>query len=212
MRKSKCVFSLVAGVLFVVCLSSLRALGQGSKPPEPLVRADRTNYEIHLQLLVAANEAGERTNLPRFLEQTIKQLKSSFSFTNYRLAATFVNRVKDGGTLESRGLIPSNVFTPANTSPAPQAFYEFTLTKIKADDDLVHIDISHLRFGLQIPVITGMVRGEGNAPATPLINYQPASINTEINIREGTPTIVGTLNTSRSDQVLILVITGKRAQ
>lgn len=212
MRKSKCVFSLAACVLFVVCSSALTAFAQSSKPPATPVNVDRINYEIQLYLLLAGNEADEKANVPQSLDPIIKQLRSSLSFTHYRLAATFVNRVKDGGTLESKGLVPSNLFNPANTTPVPQAFYEFTLTKIKADDDLVHIDISHLRFGLQIPVITGMVRGEGNAPATPVINYQPASINTEINFREGTPTVVGTMNTSRSDQALVLVITVKRAQ
>ncbi len=211
MTRSRPVLALFPCVLLAV-FSSLTAFGQSSAPPATLVKVDRIDYEIQLYLLLAANEADEKANVPQSLDPIIRQLRSSLSFTHYRLAATFVNRVKDGGTVESRGLVPSNLFTPANTTPVPQAAYEFTLSKIKADDDLTHIDINRFRFGLQIPVITGMARAEGNAPATPLINYQPASILTEINFREGTPTIVGTMNTSRSDQILVLVITVKRAQ
>jgi hypothetical protein len=207
--------SFAVGVLLVASLSSLTAPGQSAKPPASSASADRLDYEVQLYLLLAANEANEaneKANVPQSLDPVIKQLRSSLSFTHYRLAATFVNRVKDGGTLESRGLVPSNLFTPANATPLPQAVYEFTLTKIKADDDLTHIDINRFRFGLQIPVITGTARAEGNTQPIQQINYQPATINTEINFREGTPTVVGTMNTSRSDQILVLIVTVKRVQ
>jgi hypothetical protein len=211
MTKPRFLF-LAALALFVVSPASLTALGQNSKSPATSVRGDRINYEVHLQLLLAANEAGEKANLPPSLDPIIRQLKSSLSFTNYRLAATFVNRVKDGGSVESKGLVPSNLFTLSAANPLPPAFYEFTLTKMKVDDDLTQIDIDRLRFGFQIPVITAMAQGGGNTLAMPVINYQPASIIAEINLREGTPTVVGTMNTSRSDQILVLVITVKRAQ
>ena len=208
MTNPRCLFSCVAVVLFVLASTSTIALGQGSKPPTAAVR----NLDVQLHLLLASNEAGEKGNLPQSLDPIIRQLKSSLSFSNYRLATNFVNRVKDGGTLESRGLIASNIFLPAVNNPVPPTAYEFTLAKMKLDDDLTNIDIPRFRFGLSIPVITGVIRGEGNAPATPAINYQPASINTEISLTEGTPTVVGTMNTTRSDQMLILVITVKRAQ
>jgi hypothetical protein len=212
MTKSRSILSLFACVLFVVFLGSLTGFGQSSNPPARSVKVDPVDYEVQLYLLLAANEADEKANMPQSLDPVIRQLRSSLSFSHYRLAATFVNRVKDGGTVESRGLVPSNLFTPANTTPVAQAVYEFTLTKIKADDDLKHIDINRFRFGLQIPVVTGMTRAEGNVQVFPQINYQPATISTEINFREGTPTVVGTMNTSRSDQILVLIVTVKRAQ
>jgi hypothetical protein len=205
------VLSLAVFALLLAASISVTAFGQGSKPPATSVKADRINYEIQLHLLMASNEAGEKSNVPQSLESIVRQLKSSVPFANYRLAATFVNRVKDGGTLESKGLIPASQFAPPATSPGPQAVYEFTLNKIKLDDDLTNIDILRFRFGLQLPVITGMARGEGNAPPTPIVNYQSAGITTEMSLREGTPTVVGTMNTARSDQILILVMTVKRA-
>jgi hypothetical protein len=205
------VLSLVVLALLVAFSFSLTALGQGSKPPTASAKTERIDYEIQLHLLLASNEAGEKGNVPQALEPIVRQFKSSLGFANYRLAATFVNRVKDGGTLESKGLIPSNLFNPAPMNPVPQAAYEFTLFKIKMDDDLTNIDIPRFRFGLQLPVITSMVRGEGNTTPLPVINFQPASLSTEINLREDKPTVVGTMNTTRSDQILILVITVKRA-
>ena len=204
----RALFLMVFALLVTGSFSST-ALGQGSKPPTASAKTDRIDYEIQLHLLLASNEAGEKGNVPQSLEPIVRQLKSSLGFANYRLAASFVNRVKDGGTLESKGLIPSNLFTPAPANPVPQAAYEFTLFKIKLDDDLTNIDIPRFRFGLQLPVITSLVRGEGNTPL-PVINFQPASISTEMNLREDKPTVVGTMNTTRSDQILILVITVKR--
>jgi hypothetical protein len=202
------------GFALLAASISMTASGQASKQIASVAasaKSDPINYEVQLHLLVASNEAGEKGSVPQSLEPVIRQLKSYLSFANYRLAATFVNRVKDGGTLESKGLIPANVFTQALTNPAPQAAYEFTLRKIKLDDDLTNVDIPGFRFGLQLPVITSMVR-EGNAQTYPVINFQPASINTEMTLREDKPTVAGTMNTSRSDQILILILTVKRAQ
>jgi hypothetical protein len=206
MKKLRNLCSFAACLVVVVSASTI-VLSQGSKPPTAAVK----NLDVQLHLLLASNDAGEKSNLPQSLDPIVRQLKSSLSFSNFRLATNFVNRVKDGGTLESRGLIASNVFLPVTTNPVPQTAYEFTLTNIKLDDDLTSVDIPRFRFGLSIPVITGMTHGEGNVPATPAINYQPASINTEMTLTEGTPTVVGTMNTTRSDQMLILVITVKRA-
>ena len=199
MKKQRRLFSLAA-CLVVLASTSTIALSQGTKPSTAAVK----NLDVQLYLLLASNDAGEKSNLPASLDPIVRQLKSSLSFTSFDLATNFVNRVKDGGTLESRGLIGSNIFLSATTNPVPQTAYEFTLSKIKLDDDFTNVDIPRFRFGLSIPVITG------TAPLT-AVNYQPASINTEMTLTEGAPTVVGTMNTTRSDQMLILVITVKRA-
>ena len=61
-----------------------------------------------------------------------------------------------------------------------------------------------------MPIVSGTSTGDGNTQAFPVINYQPAGITTKISLREGSPTIVGTLNTNRPDQTLILVISVRR--
>jgi hypothetical protein len=92
-------------------------------------------------------------------------------------------------------------------------FYEFTLTQVRlgSESDNQSIDITRLRFNLRLPVVTGMNRGEGNAPATPVIGYELAGLTTELGLREGTPAVVGTMTTSKAGQLLVLVITVKRA-
>jgi len=181
---------------------SSTALGQASN-----VKADRPDLEIQLHLLIASNETAEAKMLPT-LEPVVRQLKSAINLNNYRLAATFTNRIKSGGSLEVKGVLPPEVFTPyANMS----GFYEFNLSQVRfGEGENPSIDIAKLRFGLRLPVVTGMNRPEGGAPATPVVGYEPVGLVTELGLREGTPSVVGTMTTSKTGQLLVLVITVKR--
>jgi len=55
------------------------------------------------------------------------------------------------------------------------------------------------------------VSGDKAAQGYPVIQYEDTGINTQMSVREGEPTLVGTLNTSRPGQLFALVITIKRA-
>jgi hypothetical protein len=183
-------------LLTLLFLVSSTAVGQPSN-----VKVDRPDLEIQLHLLMATNEAVER-NMSPALDPVVKQLKSATNLNNYRLAATFTNRIKSGGSLEVKGVLPPEVFTPfANMS----GFYELTLLQIRlGEGENQLVDIAKLRFGLRIPVVTGMNRAEGNTPATPVIGYEPVGLTTELGWREGTPSVVGTMTTSKAGQLLVL--------
>ena len=210
------VLPLVTLILFATLSDSATALGQGSSSQSAGAsdgKLDKINFEVQLHLLVASNERGETGNIPQSLEAVVKQLKSSLPFANYRLAATFVNRVKDGGTLEVKGVVSSDSFTNAATNPFSQTFYEFTLFQVKSGGDGANqpsIDITKFRFGLRLPITTGVSHAEGTTASYPIINYEPTGITTEMTLREGTPTVVGTMTTSRPGQILILVVSIKR--
>jgi hypothetical protein len=194
------------GVLsFLMMILSLTGSTAHSQTPSA---PERANLDVQIHLLLANNEQGEK-NVPPTLEPALKQLKATQSFSNYRLAATFANRIKSGGTLEVKGVLSSEVLTPiANNS----VFYELTLVQVRlvGESENQSIDIPKLRFSLQLPVTAGTTRAEGNTPASPIISYQAAGLTTELNVREGTATVFGTMTTSRPGQLLVLVITVKR--
>ncbi len=50
-----------------------------------------------------------------------------------------------------------------------------------------------------------MNHSEGSTNSYPVINYNPVGITTEMSFREGAPTVIGTLNTNRPDEMLVLV-------
>lgn len=200
--------------MVVALANSTAVFGQGSNPQSAAADAkhEQLDFEVQLHLLVASSEKGE-TNIPPALDAVIKQLKQSLPFANYHLTATFVNRVRDGGTLELKGVVSSDSFAGGAATSPSQTFYEFTLFQVKSaahDPNSPAIEINKLRFGLRIPVVTGVSRTEGNNTTYPIVNYEPTGITTEITLREGSPTVVGTMTTSKPGQILILVITIKR--
>lgn len=44
----------------------------------------------------------------------------------------------------------------------------------------------------------------------PVLQYEDAGLSTQLSVREGEPTLVGTLNTSRPGQNFVIVITIRR--
>ncbi|MDQ5846653.1 MAG: hypothetical protein M3539_15310 [Acidobacteriota bacterium] len=172
---------------------------------------DETNLDTQLYLLVATNQEVDDTKLPAALDPIIKQLRASLPFKNYRLAATLINRVKNDGRLNLKWiggpLMPGA--TAANITPS---FNEFRVNGVKLTTDasgrsMVRMD--GFAFGARIPIQTATMVA-ANAPAGPIINYEPTGLNTDISMQEGEAVIVGTLNVGPSGDAIILVMSARR--
>ena len=211
----------IASCALTLCLSlsgSISARAQEQNPPastsaEARTARDEINYEAQLHLLMASNEADARASLPPALEAVARQLRASLPFASYRLAGTFLYRVKDNGSIEVNG-VGNFALIPTAAAPTVPVFYGFSLARLRQSADASgqqQVNIERLRFSLRLPVTTGVSRAEGNAQSFPVINYEPTGISTEISLREATPTIIGTLSTSRADEVMVLVLTVRRA-
>jgi hypothetical protein len=176
-----------------------------------LAAGEEANHDIQIYLLVGSNQSGERSGLPAMLDPVIKQLRSSMPYSNYHLGASFFNRVKNGGSLNVKGVAGS--LFPVGTGPNTPAFYEFNLVGVKLDANVPSqriVEINRFGFGLRMPVITtGTRTDDGKTTGYPVINYESTGIHTEVSIGEGIPTIIGTMTTGRADESFILVITIK---
>jgi hypothetical protein len=168
---------------------------------------DEVNYDVQLDLIVASNNAAERGSVPPSLEGVVKQLGTSLPFTHYRLTTTFINRVRDGGNLDSTGVGSSLLAT--TIGPSTPTFYNFNLNQIKTERD-AHgqplIRIQKFRFNLRVPIITGTTLASASSP---VINYETLGISTEMNVREGVPTLAGTLMTGRPEELMLILISMK---
>jgi hypothetical protein len=176
------------------------------------VKREGMNHEAQFHLLAASNEPGGGGNVPPSMEGVIRQLRAALPFSNYRLATTFLNRVRDGGTVEVSGVggSPLAAGTANSTSPT---FFHFSLSNVRlfaGADDQQFIQVGSLRFGLKVPIRTASVSGEGGKTGYPVIQYQDTGITTQVSVREGTPTVVGTLAASQPGESFILVVTLKR--
>jgi hypothetical protein len=212
------VLSTVSFIVFALCLvilndsaalaqeQSVATTGASSAPAR-----DEPDYDIQLDLVVASNNGAEKGSLPQSLDATIRQLRSSLPFAHYRLASTFLNRVKAGGTLEARGV--GNFLITTSIGPNTPTFYNYTFHQVKQDGDTrgqTFIRIARFKFDLRMPIITGTtLSGAGNA-SSPTINYEAVGMSTEVGVREGTPSLIGTLATGRADELLLLLVSVKQ--
>ena len=74
-----------------------------------------------------------------------------------------------------------------------------------------YVRVQPFKLGLKIPIQTTSAypeRGQGY----PVIEYEDTGLNTQMSVREGEPTLVGTLNTSRPGQLFVIVITVRRVR
>jgi hypothetical protein len=175
-------------------------------------QSEQINHEVQLYLLVGTDAPGERSNVPPALDGAVRQLKESLPYSSYRVATTFFERVRDGGSLELTGVggFPF-AQTPLNSSTP--TFIQLNLSRIllaRGSVEQPFIQVEHFRFGLKVPVQTGTAHGESGVASAPIIQYQDTGITTQLSVREGVPTIVGTLAASQPHEAYVLVLSVKR--
>ncbi|MDT4896211.1 MAG: hypothetical protein QOH25_1288 [Acidobacteriota bacterium] len=197
-----------------VAASAQQALAQteqSSQASSRIKNDDATGLEVQLHLIVARKISdGDDEKLPAAFDAVVKQLKSIFAFKSYRLATTLLNRVKNGGRLNLRW-VGSPLLAPSAATPATPGFNEFNVQIVKLAQDEEGRDVvqmSNFYFGARIPIQMSSVASNGGS--TPVVQYEQTGITTDISMREGEPTIVGTLNVGPSGDALIIVVSAKR--
>lgn len=210
-RPCRSVLMLMLGLMLLfACASFAQAQKKGDAAVAALSGAvvdDNANLDLEIYLLAASDAAVEGSRLPGLLEPVVRQLRATLPYASYRLSATMMNRMKNGGRLEVSG-VGATPFAKV-TTPAP-LFSEYSVSSVKLKSDAATgqnlVEISDFRFGARVPIQTGL--GGGSTAAT--IQYQNTGIRTEFSMREGEPVIVGTLNVGQAGEAFILVVSAKR--
>jgi hypothetical protein len=86
---------------------------------------------------------------------------------------------------------------------------DFNVQQVKLEKDDAGRDIVQLlnfTFGARIMITLPFVASAG----APNIQYEQTGITTDLSVREGEPTVIGTLNVGPSGDALILIVTAKR--
>lgn len=212
------VLEAVSFIVFALCLVVLNgsaALAQEESAPTTGASSaqarDEPDYDVQLDLVVASNTAAEKGSLPQPLDATIRQLRTSLPFAHYRLATTFLNRVKAGGTLEARGV--GNFLITTSIGPNTPTIYSYTFYQVKQDTNTrgqTFIRIARFKFDLRMPILTSTTLSGASNASSPVINYESLGMSTEVGVREGTPSLIGTLATGRADELLLLLVSVKQ--
>ncbi len=190
---------------------ALAQTGQPSQASSKSKPEDATGLEVQLHLLLATKSAtGDDEKPPAALDAVVKQLRSTFPFKNYRLVTTLLNRVSSGGKLSLRWVGSPLLAGTAATAATP-GFNEFNVQEVRLAQDEQGRDVvkmENFKFGARIPIQVSTVASNGNS--VPVVQYEQTGITTDISMREGEPTIVGTLNVGPSGDALIIVVSAKR--
>lgn len=165
-------------------------------------------YEVILQLVVASNAASEKAALPPSLANTVKKLKTLYNFSDYRLTTTFLQRTSN--LIEYKSL--QTEFNQVTDKSYP-AFSEWSLRGLKnipgAGRNILQFE--SFRFGMRIPIVRSGVDESGKAQSS--VIYDSTGITTaRFNVNENEPTIIGSLATSKPEELMFLVLTVKPAE
>lgn len=194
-------------------LASAQQPGQAARESAQSRSDDETNLNTQLYLVLASNQATASGKMPAVLQPVVQQLQATLPFKNYAVAATLLNRVKNGGRLSVRW-VGGPLAAPSSTSSSTPSFNDFTIDAVQlgtgADGTRV-VRLKGFNFGSRVPVQTGATVASTGNVSFPSINYEPTGLHTDISLNEGEPVIVGTLNVGVSGEVLVVVISVSRS-
>lgn len=161
------------------------------------------SLEFHLHLIAASMGQQEKSPELDKLSPVLVQLRSALKFTNYRYINSAINRVSNGGRVESSGITGSMFPSSQAYSPDRPSFYQYSLGNVKLAMDASgkeSIQIDQFKFGVGVPV-----KLEGGS-----IQYRDIGIVTPLSLREGEMAVVGTANVSGSDEAVVVVVSVKK--
>ena len=192
-------FALPLLFLFIACPAAL-AQTDPSQKIEP-------SYEVSLHVVIGSNEDGAKGELPSSLSAVSRQLKNNFSFSNYRLANTFLGRISNTGNIEYKSV--SNILGQ-ETDAESQTFLEWSMGNFRSMQN--GFQARSFRFGARVPVRVGSTRDDAGR-MNPVINYESVGLTMNmIGLQANTPTLVGTISLPKTTGTIFLVATIRSAE
>jgi hypothetical protein len=192
-------------LLFFLCaLSATNILAQtdNKNQAEP-------SYEVVLQLVVASNGASDKNSLPPTLANAVKKLKTLYAFSDYRLTTTYFQRTNS--YIEYKSLLSDFNQIADKNYPAFSEWSLHGLRNLPNAQGRNVLQFDGFRFGMKIPIVTS-VKDESGKNASSVIYDSTGIKMMRFSINENEPTVVGSLTTSKPDELMFLVLTVKAAE
>ena len=202
MNKPKLIFS-TATFLFVCLLSFTTSFAQ-----TPTKQQSESSYEVVLQVLIASNSAADKSAVvSQTLSNVVKKLKANYTFSNYRVASTYLQRVANTGDMQFKGI--SNEPNQNVYAPIFSEWMLGRLTNMPDSNGQNSISIQNFRFGQRVPIKIATLRDD-NGKSNDVTNYESVGLTMQkLSLPINTPTAIGNLSTSKSDEMMFLVLTVK---
>jgi len=202
MNKPRFLFSITA--FFFICLLSFStsfAQTETKQQAEPV-------YEIVLQTLAASNNQSEKTGVPPSLANVLKKLKTDYSFNNYRLTSTYIQRIANTGGVEFKSVSSEVNQNQDNYAPVFSEWSLGGLRNFPSSKGQNSIQFQNFRFGQRVPIKTANYTGESGKLSS-VVNYEQIGLTlNRFGLTENMPTVIGSLSTANGE-IMFLVLTVK---
>ena len=201
MNKTKILFAVT--FVCLLGLTNIFAQTQNQTPP------DDASYDVVLHILTASNNPAGKSSVPQSLSNVVKKLKTIYSYSNYSLNSTYLERVANIGNLEFKSVSRE---IDQNQENSASVFTEWTLgflRNLPNSQGKSFVQFDSFRFGQRVPVITGISR-DVSGKTSNVVNYEQIGLSmTKMSLPENVPTIIGSLSTSKPDELIFLIMTVK---
>jgi hypothetical protein len=155
-------------------------------------RSPESSFEITLSVLAGSNDSSQKGELPATLSPIARQLRSTFGFTNLRLADTYVGRIGNNGNIQYKSL--------ANIDAAPRSdtpsFLDWQISGLRnaANGAPNSVYIASFRFGARVPVVIGP-----SANSSP-VQYEGIGLTVDrMTATVNSPVLIGTVALPKAD-------------
>jgi hypothetical protein len=190
-------------VFSLFLIASVSSAGAQSNPVEQL----EPSYEVALHVVIGSNEPGAGAIMPASLSGISKHLKGNFTFSNYRLANTFLGRISNTGNIEYKSV--SNILGQ-ETDAESQTFLDWSMGNFRVVPN--GFQARSFRFGARVPVKVGSAK-DSTGTVNPLINYESIGLSMNmIGFPANTPTLIGTISLPKTTGTIFLVATIRTAE
>jgi hypothetical protein len=156
------------------------------------------NIELVVYFVVGSDQANlTGSAVPAEIRDVIGQLKSTFTFKEYRMLDVLTLRTRAGSSAETTGILS------ATANPPRLSTFSVRNATLSEDGTTVRLDRMHA--GLRIPVGS---RIAGGAQA-PKIEYMNTGIDQDIDVKEGQKVVVGRASLEGPEKALFLILTAR---
>ena len=172
-------------IVAVLLILAGAILAQGeSRPIE-------SSFEVTLSLVAGSNDSSQKGDLPAALAPIAKQLRSTFGFTNLRLADTYVGRIGNNGSIAYKSI--ANI--DGGTQSSTPSFLDWQITGLRnAANGANSVFINAFRFGARVPVLVGQ-----STNSTP-IQYENIGLTVDrMTSVINSPILIGTVALPKAD-------------
>lgn len=175
----------------VTILLSFLILAGGSYAQNEQRISTESSFEVTLSVVAGSNDATQKGELPAALSPIVKQLRSTFGFTNLRLADTYVGRIGNNGTISYKSIANIDGSTQSNTP----SFLDWQITGLRnSANSANNVFINSFRFGARVPIVVGP------SATNAAIQYEPIGLTVDrMTAAVNSPILIGTVALPKAD-------------